>query len=110
MIRRPPRSTLFPYTTLFRSFILRAAALVVFPGGFGTFDELFNTLTLRQTGRMQEIPIILYGEQYWRSVINFQALADEGVIADDDLDLLQFAETPQQAWDMIALYHNVEKS
>ena len=88
-------------------FILRAAALVVFPGGFGTLDELFNTLTLRQTGRMQEIPIILYGEQYWRSVIDFQMLADEGVIADDNLDLLQFAESPQQAWDMIAQYHNV---
>ncbi len=91
-------------------FILRAAALVVFPGGFGTLDELFNTLTLRQTDRMQEIPIILYGEQYWRRIIDFHALADEGVIADDHLDLLQFAETPQQAWDIIAQYHNVEKS
>lgn len=86
-------------------FILRAAALVVFPGGFGTFDELFNTLTLRQTERMQEIPIILYGEEYWKSVIDFHKLADEGVIADDHLDLLQFAETPQQAWDMIAQFH-----
>ena len=88
-------------------FILRAAALVVFPGGFGTLDELFNTLTLRQTERMQEIPIILYGEEYWKGIIDFHRLADEGVIADDDLDLLQFADTPQQAWDIIAQFHNV---
>ena len=92
-------------------FILRAAALVVFPGGFGTLDELFNTLTLRQTERMQEIPIILYGADYWKQVVNFQAfLADEGVIADDHMDLLQFAETPQQAWGIIAQFHNVESA
>jgi uncharacterized protein (TIGR00730 family) len=88
-------------------FILRAAALVVFPGGFGTLDELFNTLTLRQTKRMQEIPIILYGEDYWRQIINFQAMADEGVIADEHMDLLQFTDDPQQAWDIIAQFHNV---
>ncbi|MCA9177358.1 MAG: LOG family protein, partial [Planctomycetales bacterium] len=63
-------------------FLLRAKALVVFPGGFGTLDELFDALTLRQTKRMQEIPIILYGREYWKSVVNFQFLADEGVIAD----------------------------
>jgi uncharacterized protein (TIGR00730 family) len=88
-------------------FILRAAALVVFPGGFGTLDELFNTLTLRQTKRMQEIPIILYGEEYWRQIINFQAMADESVIADEHMDLLQFTDDPQQAWDIIAQFHNV---
>jgi len=88
-------------------FILRAAALVVFPGGFGTLDELFNTLTLRQTGRMQEIPIILYGEQYWNEVINFQKLADEGVIADEHLDLVQFADTPAEAWNIIKEFHQV---
>lgn len=89
-------------------FILRAAALVVFPGGFGTLDELFNTLCLRQTGRMQAIPIILYGKEYWDSVINFQALADEGVIADDHLDLISYAETPEEAWGIIANYHHIE--
>lgn len=89
-------------------FILRAAALVVFPGGFGTLDELFNTLTLRQTGRMQEIPIILYGTKYWNSVINFQALADEGVIADEHLDLMYFAESPTEAWNIIAEFHHQE--
>lgn len=89
-------------------FILRAAALVVFPGGFGTLDELFNCLCLRQTGRMQAIPIILYGKAYWDSVINFQSLADEGVIADDHLDLISYAETPEEAWQIIAKFHGVE--
>ncbi len=88
-------------------FVLRAAALVVFPGGFGTLDELFNTLTLRQTGRMQEIPIILYGEAYWKNIINFQALADEGVVTDEDLDLVEFAESPEETWEMIAEFHHV---
>jgi uncharacterized protein (TIGR00730 family) len=90
-------------------FVLGAAALVVFPGGFGTLDELFNTLTLRQTGRMQEIPIILYGRDYWTRIIDFQALADEGVIADEHLDLIYFAETPEEAWNIIAEFHHLEK-
>lgn len=88
-------------------FLLRAKALVIFPGGFGTLDELFDALTLRQVGRMQEIPIILFGQEYWRNVINFQFLADEGVIRDEHLDLIQFAETPQEAWDLIAKFHGV---
>lgn len=86
-------------------FLLRAKALVIFPGGFGTLDELFDALTLRQTGKLQEIPIILYGENYWREVFNFQFLADEGVIADRDLELIQYAESPQQAWDQIVEFH-----
>ena len=89
-------------------FILRAAALVVFPGGYGTLDELFNTLCLRQTGRMQAIPIILYGRKYWESIINFQQLADEGVIADEHLDLMSFAETPEEAWRLISEFHGVD--
>jgi hypothetical protein len=86
-------------------FLLRARALVVFPGGFGTLDELFDALTLRQTGRMQEIPIVLYGRAYWEKVIDFQFLADEGVIADEHLDLIQYADAPQQAWDAIRRFH-----
>ncbi len=89
-------------------FVLRAAALVVFPGGFGTLDELFNTLTLRQTGRMQQIPIILYGEEYWTRLINFQAMADEGVVADEHLDLIHFAETPEETWSIISEFHHLE--
>ncbi len=86
-------------------FLMRARALVVFPGGFGTLDELFDALTLRQTGRMQEIPIILFGESYWQKVIDFQFLADEGVIADEHLDLITYAETAQQAWEAIQEFH-----
>jgi uncharacterized protein (TIGR00730 family) len=86
-------------------FILRAAALVIFPGGFGTLDELFEVLTLRQTGRMQEIPIIMYGSKYWTRVLDFETLADEGVIADHHLDLIRYADSPEEAWRIIAEFH-----
>src|SRR5262245_51517936 len=89
-------------------FILRTAALVIFPGGYGTLDELFETLCLRQTQRMQHIPIILFGRAYWDSVIDFSRLADEGVVQDDDLDLMQYADTPKEAWDIIAAFHGLE--
>ena len=89
-------------------FILRAKALVVFPGGFGTLDELFDTLCLRQTRRMQAIPIILYGREYWESIIDFPKMADEGVIDDDDLKLISYAETPEEAWKIIADFHGVK--
>ena len=79
-------------------FLLRAKALIVFPGGFGTLDELFDALTLRQTHRMQEIPIILFGRGYWERVIDFSFLADEGVVADADLQLIDYAETAEEAW------------
>ncbi len=86
-------------------FLLRAKALVVFPGGFGTLDELFDALTLRQTGRMQEIPIVIFGREYWDRVLSFQELADAGTIDDTDLDLFRFAETAEQAWEMIQGFH-----
>lgn len=89
-------------------FLMRARALVVFPGGFGTLDEFFDALTLRQTGRLQPIPIIMYGSQYWRQVVNLQFLADEGVIADEHLGLVYYADTPQQAWDQIREFHASE--
>jgi uncharacterized protein (TIGR00730 family) len=88
-------------------FILRAAALVVFPGGFGTLDELFEMLCLRQTRRMQQIPVILYGRKYWDSIITFQRLADEGVVDDEDLKLINYAETPEEAWQIIANFHGL---
>ena len=91
-------------------FVMRAKALVIFPGGFGTLDELFQVLTLRQTNRMQEIPIIMYGRAYWDGVLNLQRLADEGVIADEHLDLVQFAETPQEAWDTILRFHRERRN
>jgi len=86
-------------------FILRAKALVVFPGGFGTLDELFDALTLRQTGRMQDIPIVIFGREYWDRLIDFQFLADEGAIDDKDLDLFRYADSAEQAWDMIQGFH-----
>jgi uncharacterized protein (TIGR00730 family) len=89
-------------------FILRAKALVVFPGGYGTLDELFDTLCLRQTRRMQAIPIILYGREYWDSILDFHKMADEGVVDDEDLKLISYAETPEEAWKIIADFHGVK--
>ena len=86
-------------------FMLRAKALVVFPGGFGTFDELFEGLTLRQTHRMQQLPIVLFCEEFWRNTINFDYLVECGVISPEDIELFTFVETPQQAWDAIVDYH-----
>ena len=91
-------------------FILRAAAVVLFPGGFGTLDEMFETLTLRQTHRMQPVPIILYGRDYWSKVINFQFLADSGVVTDEHLTLFTYAETPAEAWQQILDFHDATKA
>jgi hypothetical protein len=86
-------------------FILRAAAVVLFPGGFGTLDEMFEALTLRQTHRMQPVPIILFGREYWSRVIDFQFLADSGVIGDEHLGLFTYADTPEDAWQQILDFH-----
>lgn len=86
-------------------FLLRAKALVAFPGGYGTFDELFEALTLVQTGKMHALPVILFGRDFWDKVVNLEALADEGTISDKDLDLFRFAETAQEAWERIQRYH-----
>ena len=86
-------------------FLIRAKALVVFPGGFGTLDELFETLTLRQSRRMQNVPIIIFGREYWDDILDFQRLADEGAIDDEDLDLLSYADTPEEAWEIIRNFH-----
>lgn len=86
-------------------FLLRAKALVVFPGGFGTIDELFDALTLRQTRRMQDIPIIIFGREYWQKAVDFEFMADEGTIDDADLDLFRYAETAAEAWEMIRRFH-----
>ncbi len=77
---------------------MRANALVVFPGGFGTLDELFEILTLRQTGKSPPIPIVLFDESYWRSVIGFDALIEHGMIAAEDMQLLRFAEDAEGLW------------
>jgi uncharacterized protein (TIGR00730 family) len=79
-------------------FAMRANALVVFPGGFGTIDELFELLTLMQTAKMPVIPVVLVGKQYWTSVINFTMLVEEGTIARSDLDLFSYADDAEGAW------------
>lgn len=98
----PSLSFQFHYFALRKMhFLLRARAVAVFPGGFGTFDEMFELLTLIQTGKMKAMPIVLFGEDFWRSVVNFDALADEGVISRRDLALFHFVETAAQAWQVI---------
>ena len=82
-------------------FLMRACAICVFPGGFGTMDELFESLTLIQTGRMQRVPFLLFGRAFWERIINWDALADAGTISADDLDLFRFVETAQEAVDVI---------
>lgn len=86
-------------------FLLRAKALVAFPGGFGTFDELFEALTLRQTERMQHLPIVLFGREFWESVVNFPKLVEYGVISPGDLNLFQYAETAEEGWAIIEKYY-----
>ncbi|MDO5622850.1 MAG: TIGR00730 family Rossman fold protein [Paracoccus sp. (in: a-proteobacteria)] len=78
-------------------FLMRAHAVTVFPGGFGTLDEMFETLTLIQTRRMRRVPFILFGRDFWDKIINWQALAEAGVISDEDLDPIQFVETAEEA-------------
>ncbi|MCK7549215.1 LOG family protein [Marinobacter koreensis] len=86
-------------------FLLRTRALVVFPGGYGTLDELFETLTLAQTRKIQPIPVILVGEQYWRRVFDVDFLVDEGVIDEEDRDLFWYAETADDIWNGIIQWH-----
>lgn len=82
-------------------FLMRARAVCVFPGGFGTLDETFEALTLIQTDRMQRVPFLLFGEEFWRRIINWQALAEAGTISDEDLDLFRFVETADEAFAII---------
>jgi uncharacterized protein (TIGR00730 family) len=78
-------------------FLLRAKAIAVFPGGFGTLDELFESITLIQTGRMEQVPVILFGESFWRRIIDWEALVEAGTIARADLELFRFVETADEA-------------
>lgn len=86
-------------------FLLRAKALVVFPGGFGTFDELFETITLIQTRKIDPVPIVLVDEGYWRKAVGWDFLVDEGVIIADDLELISFAESADAIWQSILQWH-----
>ncbi len=86
-------------------FLNRAKALVVYPGGFGTFDELFETFTLIQTRKTHFIPVVLIGQSYWEKAIDFEFLKEEGVIAPDDLDIFIFADNADEAWKHIIHWH-----
>ncbi|MCQ4631435.1 LOG family protein [Shinella sp. CPCC 100929] len=86
-------------------FLLRAKAVTVFPGGFGTLDELFETVTLMQTGRMALVPLILFGKEFWHKIIDFDALAAFGTIAPGDVELMQFVETADEAWNIIVDFY-----
>jgi uncharacterized protein (TIGR00730 family) len=88
-------------------FLLRARALVAFPGGYGTFDELFEVLTLVQTREIKPIPVVLVGESYWRGAVDIDFMVEEGVIDPEDRDLFWFAETAQEIWDGIVHWHAV---
>ncbi len=89
-------------------FLLRARAVAVFPGGFGTLDEFLELLTLIQTGKMKPIPILLYGREFWERIINFEALAEEGTINHRDLDLFTWCETAEDGWREISRFYDLD--
>jgi uncharacterized protein (TIGR00730 family) len=91
-------------------FLIRAKALVAFPGGFGTLDELFETLTLLQTGKTEHVMVVLVGRDFWERLINWQWLVENGLIAQKDLQLFCYAETAQEAWDLISRHNGVPTS
>jgi len=88
-------------------FMIRAKAMVAFPGGFGTLDELFEVITLVQTRKAQPVPIVLFGSDYWKRLLNIDMMVEEGVIAREDLDLLRYVDTAQDAWDVIASFYGL---
>ncbi len=98
----PSLSFQFHYFALRKMhFLLRARAVAVFPGGFGTFDEMFELLTLIQTGKIKPLPILLFGRDYWKRVVSFEALVEEGVVSARDLDLFKIVETAEEGWSYV---------
>ncbi|HJS41485.1 MAG TPA: LOG family protein [Sphingomicrobium sp.] len=103
----PDLSFQFHYFALRKMhFLLRARAVAVFPGGFGTFDEFFELLTLIQTGKVRPLPILVFGKEFWTRVVDFEALAEEGVISPGDLDLFHFCEDADEAWKFVTDYYD----
>ncbi|MEQ8300137.1 MAG: LOG family protein, partial [Hyphomonas sp.] len=82
-------------------FAMRARALVIYPGGFGTLDELFELLTLTQTGKSPAIPVVLCDRDFWSGIINFDALLEAGMISEKDLDIFEFADSAEEAWESL---------
>ncbi|MBE7939602.1 MULTISPECIES: TIGR00730 family Rossman fold protein [Ramlibacter] len=104
----PALSFRFHYFALRKMhFMMRAKALVAFPGGFGTLDELFEVITLVQTRKAKQVPIVLFGSEYWKKLVDFEFLVDEGVVSPTDLDLVQHADTPEQAWAIIRDFYQL---
>jgi uncharacterized protein (TIGR00730 family) len=104
----PALSFKFHYFALRKMhFMMRAKALVAFPGGFGTLDELFEIITLVQTRKARQVPIVLFGSDYWKRLVNFEVLVEEGVISPADLDLFQFADDPETAWELIRTFYRL---
>ena len=104
----PTLSYRFHYFALRKMhFMMRAKALVAFPGGFGTMDELFEVLTLVQTGKAKPVPIILFGTDFWNSLLNFQVMVDAGTIAEEDLALFHITDDPQEAWNKIKAFYQL---
>ena len=102
----PALSFQFHYFALRKMhFLLHARALAAFPGGFGTFDELFELLTLIQTGKIAPIPVLLFGRSFWERVVNFEALVEEGVVSEKDLGIFTYVETAQEAWDAVQRFY-----
>ncbi len=102
----PDLSFQFHYFALRKMhFLLRARAVAVFPGGYGTFDEMFELLTLIQTGKVRPLPILLFGRDFWNRVVNFPALVEEGVISPHDLELIHWCETAEEAWDFVCGFY-----
>ena len=104
----PELSFKFHYFALRKMhFMMRAKALVAFPGGFGTMDELFEVLTLVQTTKVKPVPIILFDSQFWQQVFNFKLLVEEGMISPQDLELFHFVDTPEAAWKIIQDFYQL---
>jgi uncharacterized protein (TIGR00730 family) len=102
----PELSFQFHYFALRKMhFLLRARAVAVFPGGFGTFDEMFELLTLVQTGKVRPLPILLFGRDFWSRMVNFEGLVEEGVISPHDLDLIHWSEDADEAWDFVNRFY-----
>jgi uncharacterized protein (TIGR00730 family) len=89
-------------------FMMRAKALVAFPGGFGTLDELFEVITLVQCKKAKPVPIVLFGSAYWKRLFDLDLLVEEGTISPEDLNLFKFVDDPQAAWDHIAGFYDLK--
>ena len=91
-------------------FLMRAKALVVFPGGYGTLDELFETLTLIQTGKIKPFPVLIFGKAFWERIINFNVLVEEGTISEEDIKIFRYVETAEEAFEIVSKTSEIRSS